>query len=234
MDDNSEKENDKPEKEYASSDIHDLKLSDNEMNDQPEQESASSGVNKFNLRNSDLSSQQGQILLHERMKKLASTKTSDDKTKEQYLCFRLGEEEQYGVPYKYLKEILSAERFVKVPGVVDHIVGVINWRSKILAVLDLRKIFNINHQVAERLPWIIVVTSNNITMGIVADDIIGDESFVLAELAEPLPLTNTQNNQYVSGIDKGCITVLNIDAVLSQYTNELQESDADQLGEFDG
>lgn len=202
--------------------------------DDESKENVSAQSNKQNFDERALSAQEFQAVLHERMQKLATVKQVDDEKDQQYLRIQLGDEEQYGIPYHYLKEILSAEQFVGVPGITDHIVGVVNWRSKILSVLDLRKVFDIDHKITDTLAWVVVIASGNITMGIVADNIIGDESFLLDKLAEPLPSGKAMNTQYVLGIDKGAITVLNIEAVLAQYEANMQVGDADQLGEFNG
>ncbi|MCH9644017.1 MAG: chemotaxis protein CheW [Gammaproteobacteria bacterium] len=169
-----------------------------------------------------------QEILHKRMEKLAAIKVVDDKHYQKYLHFKLGREEQYGIPYSYLKEILYVKKFVEVPCTPEYIIGVINWRSKILAVLDLKKIFNIESNHSEKSSWVVVVKSGDIVMGIVADDIIGDETCVLSEIADPLPLNESIKRKYITGIDKGSIALLNIEATLGQYCSILQDSNVDE------
>ncbi len=167
----------------------------------------------------DLTSPEAQKLLSDRAKSLSAVKKEKDERKyEQYLRFQLGTEEQYGIPYHYLKETLHSKQITRVSSAPDFIRGVINWRSKILAIMDVKKIFDIKYEDAEATPWVIVVQNKTTVMGILADEVIGDEWYIPSELSDPMPLSTDISSKYVIGVYQGRVAMLNMDAILNYNT----------------
>jgi purine-binding chemotaxis protein CheW len=67
-----------------------------------------------------------------------STVAAVERTFEEFLCFRLGEEE-YGVNIMEIKEIIKPRELTEVPRTPDFVDGVLSLRGVIVPVFDMRK-----------------------------------------------------------------------------------------------
>jgi purine-binding chemotaxis protein CheW len=137
------------------------------------------------------------------------------KHRETYLRLRLGKSEEYGIPYKYLEEILYVSGISGVPCTPPHIAGVVNRRGEMLTVLDLQPFFNIQRDDIAETSRIIVVSCHGMQAGILVDEVISDDHYDPEQLAPPIVSSGVTNLDYVSGIYKGKVTMLNLDALLS-------------------
>ena len=84
-------------------------------------------------------SNEDKIVLEARANMFARNLDSDenDEQKMPYIRFRLGEVEEYGIPYGNAEEIMPLHAVTKVPCTPAHIYGVTNRRGQMLTVLDL-------------------------------------------------------------------------------------------------
>lgn len=125
-----------------------------------------------------------------------------------YIQFRLGAHEYYGIPYEHTQEVLSNISVTPLPHLPNFVEGVINYRGKLLTIINLKNFFHLpqSEQVESQ---IIVVGSKGITIGILADDIIASISYAKIELDNALPSENIKT-EYIIGIHDGNTTLLNI------------------------
>src|SRR5207237_9657241 len=70
--------------------------------------------------------------IHVEQKKLNETTT--------YVKFKVSENEYYGIPYQFVKEVMHNVMLTKLPRMPDHIAGIMNRRSTLITVLDLKYI----------------------------------------------------------------------------------------------
>jgi purine-binding chemotaxis protein CheW len=118
-----------------------------------------------------------------------------------YLTFYLGDE-IYGIEIGYVTEIIGVQPITKVPEVKDYIKGIINLRGKIIPVIDIRLKFRKEPIEYDDRTCIIVVDTENMTMGLIVDKVsevisIDDENVV------PPPSHKTGiKNRYLQGIGK--------------------------------
>lgn len=146
-------------------------------------------------------------------------KSSDDTSleEEEYIHFRLGEHESYAINYKYVEEIFNPSEITPVPCVPEYVAGVINRRSNLLAVFDLRVLLSIEKfQEDQGKIWVIVVSSEdvNYSVCILANEVYGNDTYVVDQLASPIQSASIKNASYVKGIIYGRITLLDIGAIL--------------------
>ncbi len=101
--------------------------------------------------------------------------TSVDERSGKYLIFQLGDEE-FGVTVLKVKEIMKLQEITMVPQTPGFVQGVINLRGKIVPVINLRRKFNLEEQIATELTCIVVVRilleSGEQPMGIVVDGVV--------------------------------------------------------------
>ncbi|PXW86436.1 purine-binding chemotaxis protein CheW [Nitrosomonas sp. Nm84] len=138
---------------------------------------------------------------------------------EQYIRFRLGKAALYGVPYASMKEILPATKVSRVPCTPLFIAGIVNYRGELLTVLDLRKVFHIQHDEQQEKCWIIVVREGKLKVGLIADGIDDNDEFAPAHLAPSL-----DDNELIRGIHQGKVVILNISAIFTNPALIINES----------
>ncbi|MBT3907447.1 MAG: purine-binding chemotaxis protein CheW [Rhodospirillaceae bacterium] len=133
--------------------------------------------------------------------------------REEFICFRLGAKELYGIPYSHADEVLLMTEVTPVPGTPGFIAGIINLRGALLSVMDLKFLFKVQTSDELEHPKIIVVSDGGTRFGIIVDEVIGNSQFTPSGLSPPVPSNGTQNLAYVSGIHEGKVTILNMNAL---------------------
>lgn len=132
-----------------------------------------------------------------------------------YIRFSLGEAcESYGVPYQFAQEIIHNELPTKLPGVPPCIAGVINRRGSLIAVVDLKKFFHTQLSDYNEDSYIIVITANGMTMGILADTIEGNAFYEPEKLDPPLSLVDVINPELIIGLHQGRTAIINVEALM--------------------
>lgn len=128
---------------------------------------------------------------------------SDDTQKGRYMTFQLGEK-YYGIPIRYVSEIIGLQPVTKVPETEDFIIGLINLRGKILPVIDVRIRFKMEPRPYDDRTCIIVINLESTTIGLIVDTIaevvtIADEDVIPPPTVSP---GSGQSSKYVYGIGK--------------------------------
>jgi purine-binding chemotaxis protein CheW len=86
----------------------------------------------------------------------------------QFVVFRL-ENEEYGIDILRVKEIKEMMNITRVPKAAVFVRGVINLRGEVLPVIDLRKKFNLIEGKESESTRIIIVSVDDITVGLIVD-----------------------------------------------------------------
>ncbi len=81
--------------------------------------------------------------------------------------------ENYAIETKYIREVTPLREITPLPGLPDFVLGLINIRGEILAVLDIKKFFELPGQQLSDLNKVLIVTDGKITFGILADKVFG-------------------------------------------------------------
>lgn len=118
-----------------------------------------------------------------------------------YVVFKL-EGEEYGIDILRVKEIKEMLRITRVPKAPSFVRGVVNLRGEVIPVIDLRKKFNLLEGADNESTRIIIVTVDEITIGLIIDT----SSEVLEidkELIEEPPMAvSSIDHSYILGIGK--------------------------------
>jgi len=147
-----------------------------------------------------------------------------EEERSQFVCFRLGASESYGVAYDYLEEVTNAMDITPVPCTPPVIAGVVNYRGELLTLLDLKRFFHIDPCEDNESKAVVVVKAGGVRVGLIVDAVEGNEEFAPARLAPPLSLVGAANRIYVQGIHQGRVTMLNIGALLADPALQVDES----------
>lgn len=133
---------------------------------------------------------------------------------DQYLCFRLGEVERYGISYLHLEELLYVGHLARVPCTPSFVAGVINHRGELLTVLDIKQFFCMPSAEPGQEARIIVVKIEGVRAGLLVDGVDSNEEYQDTELSPPISSAGVTNMKYVLGIHRGNVTLLNLQAMM--------------------
>lgn len=119
---------------------------------------------------------------------------------QQFVIFRL-EHEEYGINIQQVKEIVLMQEITKYPQAGDFVEGIINLRSKIIPIIDVKKRFYAIPTVTSETSRIIVISCEGQVVGIIVDEVL--EVIHLKEsMIEPPPNIIQQMNSGVIGVGK--------------------------------
>ena len=149
----------------------------------------------------------------------------------QLVIFRLASEE-YGLPITKVQEINRLVPITKLPQAPAFMEGIINLRSQIIPIVDLRKRFQLTSGERDENNRIIVVEVNGQVVGIIVDAVHEVVSMQLDKI-EPPPPSFILDSQYINGVgkfDDRLIILLDIDKILtSQEEIILKELSQDDV-----
>lgn len=163
------------------------------------------------------SSPGSQKILRERAEYFAKEKVKEEAVSQRvyYVLFRLGGSEKYGIPYEYVKEVMQNIAITPLPNTPEFIAGVINRRSALIAVYDLKKIFHLATREENQTTHLIIVNANNITAGLLIDKIEGSCSYIHSMLDTPIASESMTHLNYILGVNNGDTSIINVETILS-------------------
>jgi purine-binding chemotaxis protein CheW len=116
--------------------------------------------------------------------------------------------ETYAIEGQYLREVLPLRALTPVPGAPPFIAGIINVRGQVISVVDVRTFFELPGQGISDLNRVIVLRKDDIEFGILADAVVGIRAVPLEELQPSLPTLTGIREEYLKGIARGPVIVL--------------------------
>jgi purine-binding chemotaxis protein CheW len=89
------------------------------------------------------------------------------------LCFRAGGQE-YGLPLRSIQEIRSYQQATPLPGQGAAVLGVLNLRGQVIALLDLRRLLGIpdDQDADAELRAVVVLVQDEQRLGLVVDEVL--------------------------------------------------------------
>ncbi len=160
------------------------------------------------------SPERAQATLRRRARELAAGDghaTTDVSGRVEYVCFRL-DDAVYGVETTAAREVVALREVVPLPGVPAHVRGLINVRSRILPVVDLKRLWNFPSAAAPGGESAVLVAWDGADFGIAADEIVGVRSTAGSGLRAVTDASHL-NSRHLKGLTTDCI-VLDLAALL--------------------
>ncbi|MGF7186308.1 purine-binding chemotaxis protein CheW [Desulfitispora alkaliphila] len=102
-------------------------------------------------------------------------------TENQYVTFKIGEEE-YGVDIMLVQEIIRYKKPTKIYNANPMIKGIINFRGKVIPIIDMHKKFDLGEQNYDEYTVVIVIEVESKTMGMIVDRVSDIMSFKKEEI----------------------------------------------------
>ncbi|MBB71617.1 MAG: hypothetical protein CMF50_04410 [Legionellales bacterium] len=162
-------------------------------------------------------------IIRERAKLLAEADDAYEESYEHdYLCFKVGAIEKYGIPFKYLDEILEPMEITPIPGISKVIAGVVNRRGTVLNVIDATTLLGLEAS-ENGQKSILVLRSRFGEIGILIDELVGMSKYDASNLHPAMPSELNNTAAYVEGIWESTIAILNVDAMMDSLNTQLNE-----------
>lgn len=125
--------------------------------------------------------------------------TVEDTQHGRFLTFTL-EENVYGIPIKFVTEIIGMQVITPVPETPDYLKGIINLRGKVIPLIDVRlKFGKVEAEYNERT-CVIVVDVDGLSVGLIVDMVDDVLSIPDDKIAPPPVGTGGYDNRYIEGI----------------------------------
>ena len=126
-------------------------------------------------------------------------------------------DERYAVEARYVREVTRLGEHTPVPGAPDFLVGVVNLRGDILAVFDLRKLFDLAPGAVTDMSRILVLGEDRAEFGVLADEAQEVRALRTAELLEAPASVGGVGREYLRGVTEEALAVLDGDVLLRDH-----------------
>ena len=123
--------------------------------------------------------------------------------------------ETYAIESAYVRGVYSLRDYTPLPCTPPFVLGIVNVRGQILSVIDIKKFFDLPEKGLTDLCKVIIVHTEEIELGILADVIHGARSIRLKDIQPPLPTLTSIRADYLRGVAKGPVVVLDVTKILS-------------------
>jgi len=134
----------------------------------------------------------------------------------QLVSFRLAQEE-YGIQITKVQEIILMGDITRVPQTPEYVKGLINLRSTVIPIVDLRLRFGLPVGDVTDETRIMVVNVAGKTIGIIVDAVSEVLRINKDQIAPPPPTVAGLGREYLTGLvklDKRLLILLDIDKIL--------------------
>ena len=155
-------------------------------------------------------------ILRARAEKLArETRTAEESDAPLEVVEFLLSDERYAVELTHIREVCQLKDYTALPSAPAFVLGIINVRGKILSLVDLKKFFDLSAQGIGDLSRVIILESDEMEFGIIADEILGMSSIPVKTLQTSLPTLTGIRADYLKGITGDRTVILDGEKLLS-------------------
>ncbi|CAK0752921.1 purine-binding chemotaxis protein CheW [Gammaproteobacteria bacterium] len=147
-------------------------------------------------------------ILEARARKAAKAPAKPDETKQlEILNFALAGE-TYAIETRYIREVCRLKDLTALPGTPPFLAGVMNLRGQILAIIDLRKVFEFPDRGLTELNRVIVLRGGGNEFGLLADAIEGVRLLAVTALQDCFPTLTGVREKFLKGVTGQMLVVL--------------------------
>ena len=144
----------------------------------------------------------------------------------QLVSFRLGNE-TYGIEITKIREIILVGEITQIPETPHYIKGLINLRSSVIPVIDLRARFSLPEGELGEESRIMVLNVAGRTIGIVVDSVNEVLRVSQSQVSPAPPTVASLGNHYMTGLvrlDEQLLILLDVDRLFGEEETAALES----------
>jgi purine-binding chemotaxis protein CheW len=123
--------------------------------------------------------------------------------------------ENYGIESSFVREAFPLVDITRLPCTPPFVLGIINVRGEIVSVLDLKKFFDLPERGLTDFNKVIILQSDSMVFGILADFIVGVRNIAKKEIQQRLPTLTGIREDYLVGITQNRTVILDAAQLLS-------------------
>ena len=120
----------------------------------------------------------------------------------------------FGLPIAGVQDVFVPDRLTSVPLAPPEIAGVLNVRGRILAVVDIKKFFDLPEQGMTDAHKLLLVQTEDMELGILADTVAGVRSIPLDTIQTSLPTLTGLREEYLKGVTAERLVILDAARIL--------------------
>jgi len=123
--------------------------------------------------------------------------------------------ESYAFELGFVRKVLPFTGITPLPCTPGFVLGIINDRGRILSVIDIKEFLGHHDRVIRKAGGIVVVQMGEMEFGILVDAIIGEQKVSLKAVRPYLPTLQGMREEYLMGITKQHLIILDAARILS-------------------
>lgn len=124
-------------------------------------------------------------------------------------------QETYGIESSYVRVVCPLKDFTPLPCTPPFVLGIVNVRGKIMSIVNLKKFFELPEVGLTDLSKVIILKHGNMEFSILADAVAGVRLIHLRDLQPSLLTLTGIRADYLRGVTKERLIVLNAAKLLS-------------------
>ena len=163
-----------------------------------------------------------QALLSSQAEIEAAKKEASNQEITKVLTFNIGEQ-VYGIEIPYVVEIIEVSPITAVPGVPEYIKGIINVRSKIVPVVNIRSRFGKPEIPFTERTCVIHVSTGDTSVGLIVDSVADVISISEKHISRTPELNNINQSKFIKFIlemNDGIKLVLDVAKLIDDQIRE--------------
>jgi purine-binding chemotaxis protein CheW len=162
-----------------------------------------------------LSSEEKKAVLKRRAIEMAQEPAvEEDEERLEVIEFALAYE-NYAVESRFVREVCPLRHYRPLPAAPPFVMGLINVRSQILSLLDIRKFFDLPEKGLTDLNKVIIARHGYMEVGLLVDSVAGVKSVRASEIQTALPTLTGVRAEFLKGVTSDRLTILDLEKILS-------------------
>jgi len=137
-------------------------------------------------------------------------------SEKQYVVFKLNKEE-FGLEISSVREISPYMEITQLPNSSDYIKGVVNFRGKVIPLIDLKKKFNLENTNITQNTRIIIVNINEKESGLIVDEASKISRIQDEDVEVISDIITDVNKKYLTGVAKlenGMVIIIDLKSII--------------------
>ncbi len=123
----------------------------------------------------------------------------DEASELEVVEFRLAHE-SYGLESRFVREVYPLKEFAPIPCTPSFVLGIVNVRGQLFSVVDLRKFFDLPIKGLTDLNQVIILQTDTMEFGVLADAILGVRQISRGNLQSSLPTLTGLRAEFLLGV----------------------------------